>query len=160
MKFKYSFLLLLAFLSYSHSFVAQNTPAEKALRVKHTNIEKSGLAIQGYDPISYFLGTPQQGLANYSYTYNGITYRFATSKNLDLFKTAPAKFEPAYGGWCAYAMGATGEKVEVDPQTYKIINGKLFLFYNSFFNNTLPKWNSNEKELNKKADSNWIKIYN
>ncbi|CAN5522902.1 hypothetical protein BH10BAC1_BH10BAC1_15570 [soil metagenome] len=56
-------------------------------------------------------------------------------------------------------MGATGEKVEVDPETFKIVNGKLYLFYNSYFNNTLSKWNKDEKNLNKTADVNWAKIY-
>ena len=127
-------------------------------RTTNFNIEKSGLAIKGYDPISYFLGKPQKGSSLFLYKYNGVNYQFSNSKNLQLFKSSPEKFEPAYGGWCAYAMGATGEKVEIDPETYKIINGKLYLFYNSFFNNTLPKWNNDEKNLNKKADTNWIKI--
>jgi hypothetical protein len=52
-------------------------------------------------------------------------------------------------------MGATGETVEVDPETFKIIDGKLYLFYNKFFNNTLETWNKNEAALKIKADSNW-----
>jgi hypothetical protein len=60
--------------------------------------------------------------------------------------------EPAYGGWCAYAMGSTGEKVSVDPKTFKIVNGRLNLFYNRFFNNTLDDWNKDEVNLKKKAD--------
>lgn len=138
--------------------VSQNT-AEITLRNKHYNIEKSSLALQGYDPISYFLKNPKKGTPTFSYKYKGISYYFSNQKNLDLFKSSPEKFEPAYGGWCAYAMGATGEKVEIDPETYKIVNSKLYLFYNSLFNNTLPKWNANENSLNKKADINWSKIY-
>ena len=63
------------------------------------------------------------------------------------FASNPAKYEPQYGGWCAYAMGHDGSKVEVDPETFKIINGKLFLFYNRFFNNTLKTWNQDESKL-------------
>lgn len=73
-------------------------------------------------------------------------------------KTSPEKYEPAYGGWCAYAMGETGEKVKIDPETYKIVDGKLFLFYNFWGNNTLEDWNENEKSLKSKADQNWKKI--
>ena len=62
-------------------------------------------------------------------------------------------------GWCAYAMGAKGEKVSIDPETFKIINGKLYLFYNSYFNNTLKSWNKNEPTLKAKADVNWKRIY-
>jgi YHS domain-containing protein len=137
---------------------AQNN-VETAIRTKHFNLEKSGLGIQGYDPLSYYLGKPKKGSNSYTYNLNGVTYRFANAKNMELFKASPAKYEPAYGGWCAYAMGAKGEKVEVDPETYKIVDGRLYLFYNSFLNNTLPKWNEDEKNLNKKADSNWQKTY-
>ena len=61
-------------------------------------------------------------------------------------------------GWCAYAMGAKGEKVEVDPETFKIVDGKLYLFYNKFFNNTLESWNKDEARLRSNADKNWSKI--
>ena len=56
-------------------------------------------------------------------------------------------------------MGATGEKVEVDPETFKIVNGKLYLFYHSWLNNTLSKWNQDEMNLQKNADKNWLNIY-
>jgi hypothetical protein len=57
-------------------------------------------------------------------------------------------------------MGATGEKVPVDPETFKIVNGKLFLFYNKFFNNTLKSWNKDEKALYTRADTNWANLFN
>jgi hypothetical protein len=56
-------------------------------------------------------------------------------------------------------MGANGEKVEVDPETFKIVGGKLYLFYHSFINNTLPKWNADEIALKIKADKNWTNIF-
>jgi len=49
--------------------------------------------------------------------------------------------------------------VDVDPKTFKILDGKLYLFYNRFFNNTLPEWNKNEVNLKSQADNNWTKIY-
>jgi hypothetical protein len=54
-------------------------------------------------------------------------------------------------------MGDTGEKVKVDPETYKIIQGKLYLFYNFWGNNTLDDWNKNEPRLKVGADQNWRK---
>ena len=150
-------IVLLILLGTPIACLSQNN--ESTLRQKHYNLGTSNIGIQGYDPISYFLGKPQKGSKTYSYEYNKVTYYFSSTKNLELFKSSGAKFEPAYGGWCAYAMGATGEKVEVDPETFKIVNGKLYLFYNSYFNNTLPKWNKDEKNLNKTADLNWSKIY-
>ena len=63
-----------------------------------------------------------------------------------------------FGGWCAYAMGDNGEKVDIDPETFKIIDGKLYLFYNAYFNNTLNSWNKDEKNLKNKANNNWSKL--
>jgi len=135
--------------------VAQQTSVRKA----HYNIEKSGLAIQGYDPVAYFLSNKAiEGKEVLSADYNGAIYHFSSAQNRDTFKANPTKYEPQYGGWCAYAMGAIGEKVEIDPATFKINNGKLYLFYNTFPNNTLPKWNKDETNLNNNADKNWKKF--
>ncbi len=86
-------------------------------------------------------------------------YYFSSASNRDLFKSQPDKYEPQYGGWCAYAMGSSGEKVEVDPETFRILEGKLYLFYNKFFNNTLNSWLKDEKKFKSQADANWFKIY-
>ena len=75
------------------------------------------------------------------------------------FKKNPAQYEPQYGGWCAYAMGDSGEKVSIDPETFKVLDGKLYLFYNKFFNNTLKSWNKDEAKLKKSADANWSKTF-
>jgi YHS domain-containing protein len=128
---------------------AQPKPAKIAALF---NLQK-GVAIQGYDPVSYYVDDkPLEGEKSISHAYNGAVYFFSTVKNLETFKINPSKYEPAYGGWCAYAMGANGEKVEIDPETFKIINGKLYLFYNRFLNNTLPLWNKDEASLKSKAD--------
>lgn len=126
-------------------------------RIRQYNTKKS-VALDGYDPVSYFSNTPKEGKPALSYTHQGITYWFSSQANLNKFKTNPNQFEPAYGGWCAYAMGETGEKVKVDPETFKIINGRLYLFYNFWGNNTLTDWNKNEKDLKIKADLKWKKI--
>jgi hypothetical protein len=55
-------------------------------------------------------------------------------------------------------MGDKGEKVEVDPGTFKIVDGKLYLFYNKFFNNTLKDWNKDEARLKANADKSWAKL--
>jgi YHS domain-containing protein len=133
--------------------------SQASLRVKHFNLEK-GLALQGYDPVAYFTqNKPIKGKSGLEYNHEGITYRFSSPANLDLFKQDPHKYEPQYGGWCAYAMGATNEKVEIDPETFKIVNGKLYLFYHSWINNTLLKWNDDETVLRTNADKNWKNIY-
>jgi hypothetical protein len=57
-------------------------------------------------------------------------------------------------------MGASGKKVEVDPETFKIIDDKLYLYYNSYFNNTLKTWNKNERVLKANADMHWSQLIN
>ncbi len=130
-----------------------------SLRKKQFNLE-DGVAIEGYDPVAYFTQNKAlKGKKEMSVYYQGITYYFSSTANKELFKAAPAKYEPEYGGWCAYAMGEKGEKVTIDPETFKILNGKLYLFYNRFFNNTLKDWNKNEASLKAKADRNWVKLF-
>ncbi|HSZ25620.1 MAG TPA: YHS domain-containing (seleno)protein [Cytophagaceae bacterium] len=148
-------IALLVFISVN--FCQELLAQEEESRKKNFNVE-NGILLNGYDPVSYFSNKPTKGKAAFQYKYKGIKYLFCSQANLDKFKLEPEKYEPAYGGWCAYAMGEKGEKVTINPETFKITNGKLFVFYNSFFNNTLNEWNKDEKNLNKKADINWKSI--
>jgi YHS domain-containing protein len=132
----------------------QVTAQGESARKKHFNL-KNGVALSGYDPVSYFKGGPVKGKESLSYLYKGILYHFGSQANLEAFKASPERYEPSYGGWCAYAMGATGEKVSINPETFKIIDDKLYLFYNQFFTNTLTSWNKDEASLHKKADAQW-----
>jgi YHS domain-containing protein len=149
------FPLLLVLMTVQTVLLAQ---ADK--RKKEYNLSKSSLAIEGYDPVAYFTQNKSlRGNKEHALNHEGVSYYFASAQNKELFKANPSKYEPQYGGWCAYAMGAKGEKVSVDPETFKILNGKLYLFYNSYFNNTLKSWNKDENNLRTKADQNWTKIY-
>ena len=126
-------------------------------RVTHFNLEKN-VAIQGYDPVAYFKqGKAVKGRKEITASYEGVVYYFSMPVNKEYFLKNPSKFEPQYGGWCAYAMGDSNEKVSINPETFKISNGKLYLFYNAFFNNTLKSWNKEETGLMMKADANWSK---
>ncbi len=137
-------------------FTMGSLNAQTALRTKEFNLDK-GLAIQGYDPVAYFTQNKAvKGNKQFAAIAEGATYYFSTAANKDLFIKDYKKYEPQYGGWCAYAMGATNERVEIDPETFKIIDGKLYLFYHSWVNNTLTKWNKDEMNLKTAADKNWI----
>ena len=122
------------------------------------NVNKQGVLIDGYDVVSYFLGSVQKGKSTISVEKDGVNYWFSTEENKEIFLKNPEKFIPAYGGWCAYAMGDNGKKVKIDPETYKILDSRLYLFYNFYFNNTLIDWNKNEKLLRENADLNWQKV--
>ncbi len=128
--------------------------------VKHFNLDKQKLAIEGYDPVAYFPeggGRALKGSDKISVAHKGVVYRFASEANKALFLKTPDRFEPQYGGWCAYAM-ALGEKVEIDPKSFRITEGKLYLFYKSFFNDTREKWVKDEAALATKADAGWKSI--
>jgi len=154
---KLHYLLLVVCLQAAIFAIAQ----DKADRKKQFNLSENSLAVQGYDPVAYFTGKKAaKGKKELAVAYEGVTYYFSSQTNKDIFLKSPSSYEPAYGGWCAYAMGAKGEKVSIDPQTFKIINNRLYLFYNRFFNNTLQDWNKDEIALKQKADEAWKKIFN
>jgi YHS domain-containing protein len=146
-------ILILCFALLTISGIAQNASKE----TQQYNLEKK-LALQGYDAVAYFKGKPQAGKKENAAVYQGVTYYFANAANKEAFLKTPTAYLPQYGGWCAYAMGSSGEKVEVDPETFQILDGKLYLFYNAYFNNTLKSWNKDRANLKKKADANWKKF--
>jgi YHS domain-containing protein len=149
-------LFLLSFITLTSLAVAAQ---DANRRVKEFNLE-NGIAISGFDPVAYFQQQKAvKGRKDIAASYKGVTYQFSSTENRQTFAKNPAAYEPQYGGWCAYAMGAKGEKVTIDPETFKILNGHLYLFYNSFFNNTLKSWNKDEVNLKSKADVNWNKIF-
>ena len=91
------------------------------------NLNASGVAIHGYDPVAYFVdGKPVKGRPEYSATAQDATYWFSSEANLTAFKADPAKYEPQFGGYCAYGV-AKGFKPEIDPTAFKIVDGKLYL---------------------------------
>lgn len=126
--------------------------------ISNLNLDKNNLAVEGYDLVSYFDNKPHEGNKSIEYIYEGTHYYFVNKENRELFKKSPKKYLPQYGGWCAYAMGGSGELIEIDPETYKIIDDKLYLFYNKFFTNTLNSWSKDEAALKQKADANWFGI--
>ena len=141
-------ILFVPFLSFAQSTKSANF-----------NTTKGEPFIDGYDVVSYFKSKPLKGKRHLSYSYNNVLYLFASQENLNAFVEGPEEFIPQYGGWCAYAMGDSGDKVKIDPETYKIVDGKLYLFYNFFFNNTLNDWNKNERNLKRAADLNWENLH-
>jgi YHS domain-containing protein len=137
-----------------------NAQDATGIRKKNFNLNDDGIAIKGYDPVAYFTkGEAVKGKKDLAVYHQGVTYYFSSVENKEAFKKNPSAYEPQYGGWCAYAMGAKGEKVSVDPETFKIINNKLYLFYNRAFNNTLKSWNKDETNLKRNADANWQTIF-
>jgi YHS domain-containing protein len=122
-------------------------------------VNKEGIAIDGYDLVSYFqTGKPQKGNSSFKHVYQNITYYFVDQNNLAAFKENPGKYLPQYEGFCALGV-SYGKKISIDPLTYKIIDNKLYLFYNGKTTqgsiNSLITWNKDESRLLKRAESQW-----
>ena len=119
-------------------------------------------AVKGYDVVSYFNSdTPVKGVETFNTKYNDVTYYFSNKESLNTFLKTPSKYIPQYGGYCAYAVAEKKIKMGVDPKVYEIRDGKLYLFYNSWFANKLKSWQKGDtKKLQKKADKNWEEIKN
>lgn len=130
-----------------------------ALYAQKKYFTEDGYFLNGFDVTSYFNNNPTKGSSKFVYTYDGVKFLFASKNNLEEFKKSPQSFIPEYNGWCAYAMGKDGSLVEVNPKTYKIINNKLYLFYDFYFTNTKTLWNENEQKLLQNANTNWTKKY-
>ena len=148
-------LIPILFLFLSYCKVYGDT---KEVRIEHYNL-KNGLALKGYDPVAYFSGTAKKGDKKYAHSVEGVTYYFSSAENLKKFKAKPAQYEPQYGGWCAYAFAIDKGKVKINPKSFKIIGGKLYLYYDSpLWGDTLKAWNKNaDKPQLTSADKAWSK---
>jgi YHS domain-containing protein len=135
------------------SFAGLALAAEK----DHANVDSDHVGVKGYDPVSYFDGKPQAGDEKITFEYDGVMYRFVNEANRDKFKSEPAHFVPACGGWCAYAFAVDKGKVDIDPTRYNITDGRLFLFYKGWRGDALKEWLKDEKNYIPKADANWKK---
>lgn len=118
---------------------------------------QDGYIANGYDVVTYFDGNPKIGNDNYVYRYDNVAFKFSSERTLKLFKNSPKKYIPEYGGWCAYAIALKNKRVTIDPKTYEIRAGKLYLFYKTKLINTHKKWLAkNPTELIHKANMNWL----
>lgn len=114
-----------------------------------------GLAVHGFDVVAFFTeGKPVQGDARFAAVHKAATYRFASQQSLDAFKANPTKYEPAYGGYCAYGI-SVGAKFDGDPRFWKIVDGKLYLNLDAGIQKA---WLKNVPGAIKKADINWPKL--
>lgn len=125
----------------------------------NVNLNRKGFAAEGYDVTEYFNNKAIEGSKKITAVYNGATYAFVNNENKKKFESDPSKFEPQYGGYCAYAIGAKAKKVGINPKSFLIENGKLYLFYDNAFIDTKQKWLKEDPEkLRQQGDANWKKI--
>jgi YHS domain-containing protein len=112
-------------------------------------------AIKGYDPVAYFThGRPVKGDKQYTHDWNGATWYFATDEHRMRFKQEPDRYAPQYGGYCAWAV-SQGDTADIDPEAWKIVDGKLYLNYSLKIQ---KKWEADIPGLVRKANENWPKL--
>jgi len=110
------------------------------------------LAISGHDPVAYFTqGRPVAGSPAHAVEHEGAVYHFASAANRDAFVADPARYAPQYGGYCAFGA-AMGRKFEVDPNAWRIVDGRLFLNLNT---TVQRRWEEDVPGYIRGADHNW-----
>jgi YHS domain-containing protein len=115
------------------------------------------LGLKGYDPVAYFtLSTPTPGVPRYEYVYDGVRYRFANARHLELFKANPDKYAPQFGGSCAMNM-SNGVRRESDPSIWVISNGNLYVFAGA---GGAERFRQNPNEAAARAAANWKTLKN
>lgn len=109
-------------------------------------------AVKGYDVVAYFeAGAPREGKSDFTHDWQGATWRFATAANRDAFAADPERYAPQYGGYCAYAV-AKGATADVDPEAWKIVDGKLYL---NLSKSIQARWEKDVPGYIARADANW-----
>ncbi len=123
----------------------------------HAVCAPDGLALGGYDVVSYFVDGPQIGSAEYAHPYEGLSYHFASAAHLARFKATPERYLPKYRGWCSATL-AMGRLACPDFTNYKIENGQLLLFERIGFANGLDMWNADPVTAGQNADSHYQRL--
>jgi YHS domain-containing protein len=127
--------------------------AKKHSEVHEVFVTPEG-AIHGYDPVSYFEGSPAKGSENYSFQWNDATWYFASDENRSKFKSDPEKYAPQFGGYCAFGM-ANGYKAATEPDAWTIVDDKLYLNYNV---DVRSQWSEKRDSLINTAEVNWPSV--
>lgn len=136
--------------------VAFSLSAQDALAVDEHYIN-SGAAVGGTDVVAYHtVGKPTAGSSSYMAEYQGVTWHFASAENKALFEADPAKYAPAYGGWCS-AGASKGKKVPTKPELWAIVDGQLYLNSSPGAHNNL--FLAKTEEVISKGESNWKVIF-
>ena len=116
------------------------------------HLDDSGVAIQGYDPVAFFTdGKPVKGKPEFVAKQDGATYRFASTEHRDLFLKEPAKYEPQFGGYCAYGV-SRNKLAPVDIEAFQIVDGKLLMQYSK---DIRDNFNKDTRGNLSKAAANW-----
>jgi YHS domain-containing protein len=111
--------------------------------------------LHGYDAVAYqTVGKPVYGSSKITAVHEGATYQFASEANKAKFTANPAKYAPAYGGYCAFGA-AIGKKFDIDPNAFKVVDGRLYVNLNP---EILARWQQDVPGQIATANRNWPTI--
>ena len=120
--------LLMLLLAGCGSMSAQNPSGAYSPVNAVAEGEAANLLLKGADVVAYFTqGAYQPGKAEFSSRHEGVDLRFASAEHKALFEREPAKYLPQFGGYCANGI-VYGIPWGGDADTWKIIDGKLYIF--------------------------------
>jgi YHS domain-containing protein len=115
----------------------------------------TGVALEGYDPVSYFTDPePVLGLADFEYQWGGVPWYFVSAANRDVFMRNPEIYAPQFGGHCVTSL-SRGYLSDGKPRLYVISGTKLYLFYSVA--NREAFFTSEETSLND-ANAGWARL--
>ena len=116
------------------------------------NTSSGGVAIGGYDPVAYFtMEKAVKGLKEFTHEWLGTTWYFKSAQHHDMFTDNPIKYAPQHGGFCSVGV-LDGGQYSADPQAWRVVDGKLYLFYD---NPTKSSWNPNRSSV-ARTDEEWL----
>ena len=119
------------------------------------NTDAQGNALYGYDVVAYqTLERATMGSPDFTLTHDGVVYQFASAEHRALFQEDPARYLPAYGGYCAYGV-ANGYKVKVDPDAFTVVEGRLYINYSQSIK---KRWLKDPAGYVERADRNWTTL--
>lgn len=124
------------------------------------NLDHDGVGLQGYSPVSYVdLGKAELGDPAHRAELNGVTYLFTDADQVAVFESDPDRYEPAYGGWCAFGL-TIDKQFACDPTSFKIVDGRLMTFLKSDEVDARALWEQagDEAALVEKADATWASL--
>ncbi len=114
----------------------------------------NGVGLKGQDPVSYFPEGGERGvrgLRRFKTPYLNVNYLFSSEENQEIFFEAPTRYEPTYGGWCAWAM-SLDRLADIDPTQFTIHENRFHFFANA---RAKANFDLNLLENEEKADQNW-----
>ena len=116
------------------------------------NLNGNDVAIQGYDPVAFFTDNrPMKGNPEFQSEYRGAKYYFVSAEHKATFDREPAKYEPQFGGYCAYGA-SRGRKAPIKIEAWQVVNGRLLMQYDL---GVKDKFNQDQLGNLRKADQNW-----